>query len=51
LTVKIPEPLDLSARGFQPRDRLPDAALIPPADLRAFYDAVWEALPKKLKAA
>lgn len=49
LTMEIPEPLGLEARGFVGREYLPDASLIPRAELRAFYDAVLEALPAKLK--
>lgn len=41
LSHKIPEPLDLVSRGFRERCFMPDSTHIPPADLRAFYDALW----------
>jgi hypothetical protein len=48
LLTPIPQPLDLEARGFRPREFLPDATCIPAADLRAFYEEV-ETLRKSRK--
>jgi hypothetical protein len=38
LSTRLPDPLDLEARGFVEREFMPAAAQIPAADLRAFYD-------------
>ncbi len=38
LSQKLPEPLDLVARGFVDREFMPDAEHIAAAELRAFYD-------------
>ncbi len=43
LSQPLPRPLGLDERGFVARDHLPDATLIPPAELREFYDALAEA--------
>lgn len=44
LTVKLPTPPDLDARGFAERDFLPCAQYIPTAELSSFYEAVVERL-------
>ncbi|MGI9168874.1 MAG: hypothetical protein ACR2FH_01680 [Caulobacteraceae bacterium] len=43
LSRPLPAPASLEARGFEARAFVPDAAHIPPADLRAFYDDLGEA--------
>jgi hypothetical protein len=40
LPVGLPPPASLDARGFVPRDFMPDARHIPPAALKEFYDAM-----------
>lgn len=51
LSEKLPEPLDLDARGFLQRDFLPVAGLLAAAELRAFYDGIWSILVQRRRIA
>ena len=42
LDKKLPLPLALDQRGFRARESKPDASMIPPGELREFYDEIGE---------
>jgi hypothetical protein len=47
LQQSLPAPARSGSRRFRERDFMPDASHIPADELRAFYDDLWLALPRK----
>jgi hypothetical protein len=51
LPQKLPPPADLQTRAFRERQFLPGASHIPPNELSAFYDDIWDLFQKNLRGA